>query len=364
MPVGRGIKKVNENVFTNGRGIIVTEQDKNQYNWADIPVGSKLINTKDGTEYVKLEGESDWVPSKIRNDGTLNIAKDSIIKKEIFTIIDPDEGDGNFSYSNTLGQVRHMPISNDGYVFELEEGSYAQFRNHLEVKIDDVLTRDTISGGLIEINYHRFAVTDVTLESGQEITATYYKVIRIGNPYPRFFYHKNEPEDGEIGDFWLDVDATLAEVDCEELRDESTKTLPWTRVSGKPDTLSGYGLYDEVTKLINDHVVPWSKISGIPTPPTNIDAYTLQGHLPGLNAGNILLIPNTGRLPESLMPLSIMNSINTVNSNFATLPKIFIQDGQPAPVAGGIWFCTASGSRRVCVCKDGANWLSLSEVWQ
>ena len=54
MPAGRGVRKVNENVLTNGRGIIITEQDKNQYKWSDIPVASKLINTQNGLEYVKI----------------------------------------------------------------------------------------------------------------------------------------------------------------------------------------------------------------------------------------------------------------------------------------------------------------------
>ena len=75
----RGVRKVSENILSDGRAIIVTEKDKDKYKWADIPVGSKFIDSKTGIEWVKLEGESDWVPAHVKNDGTLCIAKDARI---------------------------------------------------------------------------------------------------------------------------------------------------------------------------------------------------------------------------------------------------------------------------------------------
>ena len=47
--------------------------------------------------YVKIKGESDWVPAGIKNDGTLSIAKDTFIIEEIFTIKTLSDGNGEFS---------------------------------------------------------------------------------------------------------------------------------------------------------------------------------------------------------------------------------------------------------------------------
>ena len=96
MSITRGIKKVSENILSDGRAIIVTEKDKDNYVWADIPNGSLFIDTTTGIMQVKIEGESDWVPAGLKNDGTLCIAKDTKLVTEIYTIINPDEGNGNF----------------------------------------------------------------------------------------------------------------------------------------------------------------------------------------------------------------------------------------------------------------------------
>lgn len=39
MTNARGIKKVNENILSKGRAILVTEKDKEKYSWDEIPVG-------------------------------------------------------------------------------------------------------------------------------------------------------------------------------------------------------------------------------------------------------------------------------------------------------------------------------------
>ena len=124
MTTTRGIRKVSENILSHGRAIIVTEKDKNNYKWGEIPLGSKFIDTKTGVEYVKLEGESDWVPAHVKNDGTLCIAKDTMLVTEVFTIINSDEGNGYFSCKNDNGDIRHYEFTTDGYVFVLEKGTY------------------------------------------------------------------------------------------------------------------------------------------------------------------------------------------------------------------------------------------------
>ena len=241
-----GIKKINENVLSHGRGIIITEQNKDQYFWSDIPVGSKMINTKDGTEYVKLEGESDWVPSKIKNDGTLSIAKDSIVKTEVFTIKNLDEGNGKFCYTNSKGQDRHFEFSEErGYLFELEEGSYQQFRNHLDVLLDDCLLRNAATGGVEEVNSRRFFVKD-KLVVGEEVTARYINTIRLGNPYPRTFESVDTPpeQDAEIGDIWIQYNYTLQ--DADRYKDESGM-IDWNIIKNTPTTIAGYGITNKIS---------------------------------------------------------------------------------------------------------------------
>ena len=185
MSITRGIKKVSENILSDGRAIIVTEKDKDNYVWADIPNGSLFIDTTTGIMQVKIEGESDWVPAGLKNDGTLCIAKDTKLVTEIYTIVNPDEGNGNFSCKDGDGNTRHFPLTNEGYhVFYLEKGSYQMRRNQISVMIDDCLYRSQSSGGLTELSETKIILNE-KLVTGQEITITYSNVLRIGNPYPR-----------------------------------------------------------------------------------------------------------------------------------------------------------------------------------
>ena len=148
----RGVRKVNENIIQDGRSLIINEENEKNISWENIPDGSIKINSSNGMMYVKIKGESDWVPAGIKNDGTLSIAKDTFIIEEIFTIKTLSDGNGEFSYYNTEGEVRHGELLEDGsYVFTLEKGSYPMLRNHLEIIIDDALRRTAISGGIIRI---------------------------------------------------------------------------------------------------------------------------------------------------------------------------------------------------------------------
>ena len=252
MTMTRGIKKVSEQILTDERGVIVTETDKLKYDWNDIPAGSKYIDKVTGIEQVKLKDvvidketghslgsciirdnklyrqdgvplldthgqqyttldvdfseETDWVPAGIKQDGTLCIAKDSMIIEEIFTIQQLNDGAGNMVYTNSKGQTRRFPIRPDGsYVFELEYGRYIRYRNHLEVYVDNKERLDRMTGDIIELKENRFAFTK-PLTVGQKLTARYIRIFRIGNPYPRIFLDENEPEGAEIGDLWIDLD--------------------------------------------------------------------------------------------------------------------------------------------------------------
>lgn len=358
MATTRGIKKVSENILSDGRAIIVTEKDKDNYVWADIPNGSLFIDTTTGIMQVKIEGESDWVPAGLKNDGTLCIAKDTKLVTEVYTIVNPDEGDGNFSCKDGDGNTRHFPLTDDGYpVFYLEKGSYQMLRNQISLMIDDCLYRSQSSGGLTELSETKIILNE-KLVAGQEVTITYSNVVRIGNPYPRVFINDNEPDvQSEIGDLWIDTDATLEENDyLGEGNYEANKTLSWDRITGKPTTTSEYKIYDEIKGMIDNHRVDFSMLDNVPQLPNQIDAHTIQGHSPGINANNVLLIPSDGHIPSSCLPIDVLKK--------ADVPDIRIGPSVPSSPINDktIWFCTASGDTCVKVYTNN-NWLKFGAVW-
>ena len=360
MSITRGIKKVSENILSDGRAIIVTEKDKDNYVWADIPNGSLFIDTTTGIMQVKIEGESDWVPAGLKNDGTLCIAKDTKLVTEIYTIVNPDEGNGNFSCKNGDGNTRHFPLTNEGYhVFYLEKGSYQMRRNQISVMIDDCLYRSQSSGGLTELSETKIILNE-KLVTGQEITITYSNVVRIGNPYPRIFINDNKPDVAEVGDLWIDTNATLEENDyLGEGRGElePSKRLPWNRIDSKPTKLSEYLLYDEVKSMIDTHRVDISMIDNFPAFPTKIDASSLAGKYPGTNAGDLLVLGSDGKVPMNLLPTVIQNTQNMVN----------VHIGETAPTSPKhkqtVWFCTNPSDLTIKV-YDNNKWISMGAVWQ
>ena len=199
------------------------------------------------------------MPSNVKQDGTLCIAKDATIVSETFIVVNPEpDADGTFEYINTDGEHRHMPIikmsdGSIGYVFELEKGTYQMWRNHLTIIIDDVLHRDERSGGIEELTPTRFALYE-KLEARHKITAKYYRIMRIGNPYPRFFISDQVPESAGYGDFWLDYDATMQEYDIlTEDGPSDTTTVSYNNVTGKPTTLNGYGITNKVATKYHTH---------------------------------------------------------------------------------------------------------------
>lgn len=262
MNATHGIRKISERVLAPGRAIIVTEKDKDKYTWGDIPNGSLFIDSQTGIMAVKLEGQSDWVPAGLRNDGTINIAKDNIAKVESFTIIqesvttNPDE----FIYSNSEGERRigvkewnESKTVLKGYIFQLEHGTYIMGRNHLKVTIDDVLHRSVATGGVEEISESRFRMTE-KLEDKMEITVEYNSAFRMGAPYPRFFMNKAVPEASETGDFWLDTDASMDELSPVG-DEEDDRKISWGRIENHPTSLSGYGITDPVAKQGHTHTI-------------------------------------------------------------------------------------------------------------
>ena len=71
--IPRGVRKINEHTVQEGRALIITEENEDQYSWADIPNGSLKVSGTSGLIMVKLAGQSNWVPSNVR----LDVARDS-----------------------------------------------------------------------------------------------------------------------------------------------------------------------------------------------------------------------------------------------------------------------------------------------
>lgn len=255
----KGVRMINDNVVQDGLGLVVNKRDV--MDWNQIPNGSLFVD-KNGVMMMKVEGETDWIPAGIKNDGTLVISRDTSLHIETFTITSLDNGDGTFTYINSDGEQRYKPKEADGLVFQLEKGTYLPGRNHLTVIYDDVLERSAASGGVIEIDETRFKVTE-DIPVGTELTVKYIKWVRIGNPYPRWYEAYAEPVDAEVGDFFLDLgtdieDAfgTIGEVD----ETDTTGNISWSRIIGTPTKLSGYHITDAAYKT---HTHKTSDITGL-----------------------------------------------------------------------------------------------------
>ena len=256
----RGVRKVSELITQEGRTLILSEEDASKLSWADIPVSTLKVNPKTGITYVKIEGESSWVPFGVKNDGTLSIARDACIVEETFVVKKIDLAAKEFEYTNSEDQTRRSNIKDDMFVFELENGTYMMHRNHIEVFIDDTLRRCESSANLVEQGAGKFfSLHKSDIRVGTEVTAKYYKALRVGNPYPRIFIGDNTPVDAEIGDLYIDTDYDLSE--WKKYRDDDGR-LNWSIIKNTPNSLEGYGIKDVYSK--NGHRHSFSDLYNVP----------------------------------------------------------------------------------------------------
>ena len=198
----RGVRKINEHTVQEGRALIITEENEDFYSWEDIPNGSLKVSGTTGLIMVKIAGQSNWIPSNIKLDiardssgnildingnvvtdpaylsllenaisqtgSTISIAKDAIIVRENFTIIDVNVSKEQFSYEDENGNRYFGKKSEQGFWFELKKGHYPPGRNMLDVIIDDCLYRAAASGGVIEVSETRFIIPE-ELINGMEL---------------------------------------------------------------------------------------------------------------------------------------------------------------------------------------------------
>ena len=307
---------------------------------------------------MSYSSETSWVPAGIKNDGTLSIARDTMIITEVFTIKKTSEQSANGEvtvYTNTEGETRRVVKKAGKHVFELEHGEYIPRRSYLEVYIDDVLRRDAKSGGVEEIDTRHFAL-DEELIPGQEITVRYMRVFRIGNPYPRIFMGCCAPEASENGDLWIE-DIEVTDIDDNHLGtgEEPLPTIEWSQIVGRPNSLRGYGIIDNVEYKNHAHHV--SDIIDFPAalPASGGNSDYVKGHTTGEKPGDIPVLNNAGKLPGYLIDDSFSPKVTNING-------LSIGPNPPVPAEqNSLWFDT---NERMIKFRQSNDWIAFNGVWK
>lgn len=104
---------------------------------------------------------------------------DTLIKYEVFKIINSNNGDGTFTYQDKNKNLHTGDLTEEGYqIFTLLEGNYDIGQNRIEATVNDTLQRSKASGGLEEIDETHVALT-MPEGAGAEITFKYYERVGI-----------------------------------------------------------------------------------------------------------------------------------------------------------------------------------------
>lgn len=197
------IRKLNEYSVDKNTAIIITDSEKDNYYWADIPDGSLLVNDKTGNLSIKLTGESDWVPMGIRKDGTEKLVKDAIINVEYYTIVKFELEHNRFYYHDREEITRIGKLINGKAQFKVGSGLYLPGTNQLEVLINDSVHRNTIDGGLEEINMKYFQIDADDIRLGSTVTVRYINYERLSELYPFIYTQEQVPWFFEDKDLWI-----------------------------------------------------------------------------------------------------------------------------------------------------------------
>ena len=336
------------------------------------------MNPKTGTVQVKLEGQSNWQPGLIKNDGTICISQDSAVVVERFDVINPYLDSKTFTYQDTTepgklisgkrsettdGRQRYV-----GYTFTLTHGEYMEDRNHLQVSVvrnqgtdnETTVLCDVVNGSLIEDDFNRFTLVNQNLKSGDQIVARYFRIIRIGNPYPRWFVTDRKPDtlaDGiqksEEGDMWLDYSQTVDETSTSWLAERSDmlgwgnvftenekgdKTVSnlkveWNNIQNKATNLKELGIEDEVQNLISHAITNSIKYENI-----HFIAHDGKTALKVLNKKSTPALPDIdwGNITNKPEPVRILETLKgtMVNGRFNIDDKmVTVAAGKSASIA-------------------------------
>ena len=139
---------------------------------AILDYNTKINNHRTGMDHDYRYYTKEQINDYLRGGDTIRI-------EEVFTIVNADLGDGTFSYID-LDEVVHVgELTAEGYqVFTLQQGAYTPHAHLMEATIEDTLRRSQASGGLLELDTRRVALTD-PIANGKEATFVYFMKIRV-----------------------------------------------------------------------------------------------------------------------------------------------------------------------------------------
>lgn len=206
-----GIRKLNEYSVDKNTTIIITDSEKDNYYWADIPDGSLLVNDKTGNLSIKLTGESDWVPVGIRKDGTDKLVKDAVINVEYYTIVKFELEHNRFYYHDREEITRIGKLIDGKAQFKVGSGLYIPGTNQLEVLINDTVRCNTLDDSLEEINMKYFQIDADDIRLGSTVTVRYINYERLSELYPFIFIQERYPWFFEDKDIWINTAENVSE---------------------------------------------------------------------------------------------------------------------------------------------------------
>ena len=206
-----GIRKLNEYSISEDTAIIITDSEKDNYYWADIPDGSLLVNDKTGNLSIKLTGESDWVPVGIRKDGTDKLVKDAVINVEYYTIVKFELEHNRFYYHDREEITRIGKLIDGKAQFKVGSGLYIPGTNQLEVLINDTVRCNTLDDSLEEINMKYFQIDADDIRLGSTVTVRYINYERLSELYPFIFIQERYPWFFEDKDIWINTAENVSE---------------------------------------------------------------------------------------------------------------------------------------------------------
>ena len=206
-----GIRKLNEYSISKDTAIIITDSEKDNYYWADIPDGSLLVNEKTGNLSIKLTGESDWVPMGIRKDGTDKLVKDAVINVEYYTIVKFELEYNRFYYHDREEITRIGKLIDGKAQFKVGSGLYIPGTNQLEVLINDTVRCNTLDDSLEEINMKYFQIDADDIRLGSTVTVRYINYERLSELYPFIFTQEQYPWFFEDKDIWINTAENVSE---------------------------------------------------------------------------------------------------------------------------------------------------------
>ena len=200
-----GIRKLNEYSIDKDTAIIITDTEKDNYYWSDIPDGSLLVNTKTGSLSIKLIGESDWVPMGIRKDGTDKLVKNAVINVEYYVITKIEKEKNQFNYVDSYGITRTGKLANGKVQFKVGSGLYLPGTNQLEILINDVIRCSASDNSLQELNMKYFQIDEDNIRVDSSVTVRYINYERLSELYPLIYTQDEAPWFFEDKDIWINT---------------------------------------------------------------------------------------------------------------------------------------------------------------